>query len=361
MKGFIIASTVLFCAGVVHADVNDIQEAKRNGTNALFSYAQKMEKAKKFEEAVDAYREIASSEKNVLRIQEALIKSAQAKVKVNLNDIGGAVNDLNKVLETKKSDPKTGVANHMTAVTRLSQIYAGRLNDYSAAIRLIDEFLADETIAPANRKRLIQTKENLLRGQVNSLVAAKKYEEARKMAAENLKKMPGAASTASCVNVEMAYSKKFTAGKQYDEADRILRAAAQTKGINPRQRWLIQECLLQNQMSKKDFAAAAKELDQLKKMPGGTKSGIVYAEVRFLLASGKNEEAIALLVQSAQDTSFNRKERGNFYSSAALNTISKLKDIKRAEEYYAQAKSLLGGKYKNAQVEKQLQFWKKKL
>lgn len=359
MKGFIIASTVLFCAGVVYADANDIEEAKRNGTKALFSYGQKMEKAKKYEEAVDAYREIAATEKDVLRIQEALIKSAQAKLK--LKDFGGAVNDLNKVLETKKSDPKTGVANHMTAVTRLSQIYAGRLNDYSAAIRLIDEFLADETIAPANRKRLIQTKENLLRGQVNSLVAAKKYEEARKMAAENLKKMPGAASTASCVNVEMAYSKKFTAGKQYDEADRILRAAAQTKGINPRQRWLIQECLLQNQMSKKDFAAAAKELDQLKKMPGGTKSGIVYAEVRFLLASGKNEEAVALLVQSAQDTSFNRKERGSFYSSAALNAISKLKDIKRSEEYYAQAKSLLGGKYKNTQVEKQLQFWKKKL
>jgi|GEM_PF-3736130 len=359
MRGFIIASAVLFCAGVVHADVNDIEEAKRNGTNALFSYGQKMEKAKKYEDAVDAYREIAPSEKNVLRIQEALLKSADAKLK--LKDFGGAVNDLNKVLETKKSDPKTGGPNHMTAVIRLSQIYAGRFNDYSAAIRLLDEFLADETIAPANRKRLIQTKENLLRGQVNSLLTARKYEEARKMAAENLKKMPGATSVTSCVNVEMAYSKMLTSKKQYDEADRILRAAAQTKGINQRQLWLIQECLLQNQMSKKDFAAAEKELKQLKKMSGGTKSGNVYAEVRFLLASGKNEEAIALLVKSAQDTSFNQKERGNFYSSAALNTITKLKDIKRTEEYYAQAKSLLGGKYRNVQIEKQLEFWKKKL
>ena len=35
-----------------------------------------MEKAKKYEEAVDAYREIAATEKDVLRIQETLIKSA---------------------------------------------------------------------------------------------------------------------------------------------------------------------------------------------------------------------------------------------------------------------------------------------
>ena len=47
MKGFIIASAVLFCAGVVYADANDIEEAKRNGTKALFSCGQKMEKAKK--------------------------------------------------------------------------------------------------------------------------------------------------------------------------------------------------------------------------------------------------------------------------------------------------------------------------
>lgn len=359
MKGFIIAGAVLFFAGVVHADANDIEEAKRNGTNALFSYAQKMEKAKKFEEAVDAYREIASSEKNVLRIQEALIKSAQAKLK--LKDFGGAANDLDKILKLRKTDPKSGAANYQTAITRLAGIYTTRFNDHSGAIRLVDEALADENLAPGAKKRLKQLRDSLQRGRVNSLLAAKKYEEARKLAAENLKKMPGAASVASCIGVEIACGKALTSKKQFDEAYRVFRSAAQIKGANARQYWLVQECILQNRMSKKDFSAAEKELEQLKKMPGGSKTGIVYAEVRFLLASGKNEEAVDLLVKSAQDTSFNQRERGNFYSSAALNTISKLKDIKRAEEYYAQAKSLLGGKYKNAQFEKQLQFWKKKL
>jgi tetratricopeptide (TPR) repeat protein len=359
MKGFIIASAVLFCAGVVYADANDIEEAKRNGTKALFSCGQKMEKAKKYEEAVDAYREIAATEKDVLRVQEALIKSAQAKLK--LKDFGGAANDLDKILKLRKTDPKTGASNYQTAITRMAGIYTTRFNDHSGAIRLVDEALADENLAPGAKKRLKLLRDSLQRGQVNSLVAAKKYEEARKLAAENLKKMPGAASVASCINVEIACGKALTSKKQFDEADRIFRSASQIKGANARQYWLLQECILQNQMSKKDFAAAAKELEQLKKMPGGSKTGIVYAEVRFLLASGKNGAAIDLLVKSAQDTSFNQKERGNFYSSAALNTIMKLKDIKRTEEYYAQAKSLLGGKYKNAQVEKQLEFWKKKL
>ena len=49
------------------------------------------------------------------------------------------------------------------------------------------------------------------------------------------------------------------------------------------------------------------------------------------------------------------------HNAYVFKGLSELKDIKRTEEYYAQAKSLLGGKYKNAQVEKQLQFWKKKL
>ena len=359
MKGFIIASAVLFCAGVVYADANDIEEAKRNGTKALFSCGQKMEKAKKYEEAVEAYREIAATEKDVLRIQEALIKSAQAKLK--LKDFGGAVNDLKKVLELKKTDPKTGASNYQTAVTRLAGIYTSRFNDYSGAIRLVDEALADENLVSGAKKRLKLLRDSLQRGRVNSLLAAKKYEEARKLAAENLEKMPGAASAASCISVEIACGKALTSKKQFDEAYRVFRSAAQIKGANARQYWLVQECILQNRMSKKDFAAAEKELEQLKKMPGGSKTGIVYAEVRFLLASGKNEEAVALLVQSAQDTSFSKKERGNFYSSAALNAISKLKDIKRAEEYYEQAKSLLGGKYKNVQVEKLLEFWKKKL
>ena len=357
MKRFNFAVAFLLGAGVLYADGTGFEEAKQGGTKALLSYGQKMEKEKKFEEAVLAYKEVASTEKNVIQVQEALLKSSQ--VKVNLKDLGGAVNDLEKVLETRKTDPKTGAANHLTAVIRLAQILSTKLNDFPGAIALVDDFQKDQELPPASRKRLEQTRNSLLRNQVNSLVRAKKYEEARKLAADNMQKLPGPEMSAACINVEIAYSKSLTSKKQYDEADKVLRAAAQIKGAKPANYWRVQEAIIQNLMSKKDYVVGQKELDLLKKMPGGSKNNTVMAEVRFLLSSGKSEEAIDLLVKSAEDKSFKQKERGSFYNSAALNTMAKLHDVKRAEEYYEKAKSLLGEKFKNARLEKMITNWKK--
>ena len=87
--------------------------------------------------------------------------------------------------------------------------------------------------------------------------------------------------------------------------------------------------LMQIKIGKKDFKGAANELLLLKKMPGGSRFNCVMEEVRLLLVMQKSDEAIALLLKSASDSSFSSKERGNFWNSAAYNVLTKNMDVKR--------------------------------
>ena len=117
---------------------------------------------------------------------------------------------------------------------------------------------------------------------------------------------------------------------------------------------------MMNMLSKRDQAAAKKELEILKQMPG-SKNGKILAEVRYLTSFNMNKEAVDLLVKSAEDTSFSKNVRAGFYGSAAFYAVSRLHNIKLCEFYYGKAKELMGPKHRNAQVEKSLAYWKKKL
>ena len=86
MKAIRFIAAALLCANVVYADANEFAKAKEQGTKALIKYGQKLEKAKKYNDAICVYQTIISSEKDAANVQEALIKSAKAKVK--LNDFG---------------------------------------------------------------------------------------------------------------------------------------------------------------------------------------------------------------------------------------------------------------------------------
>ena len=77
------------------------------------------------------------SDKNVANVQEALIKSAKAKVK--LNDFGGAINDYEKVLKLKDDKQKKTFSHYVTAIQELSTIYSNRLNDFPGAIALVEK------------------------------------------------------------------------------------------------------------------------------------------------------------------------------------------------------------------------------
>lgn len=348
----------LLCAGIVCAGESELAKAKKNGTKALFKYAQKLEKSKKYEEAIEVYYDIIASEKNIAVIQDARIKSSKAKARSK--DYGGAIHDLQNVLAMKEKYPKTRLSYYQTAIMDLAHIYSSRMGNYAGAIELLDNAMADKGFAFA-KKRFQQKKESLLQEQVKKLAAIRKFDEARKLAAENLKKMPGKTSIASMINTETAYGKWLTSRKKFAEADQVLRAAAKLQGAAAVHYWRIQEAVVQNQTSKRNWTETKKELEKLKKMPGAPRTGIVLAESRVLNAFGKNHELVQLYVQAANDPKYTRRERGFFYADAAFYAVSKLKNIKLSEEYYAKAKALIGKKYRNARVEKSLTYWRGKL
>jgi tetratricopeptide (TPR) repeat protein len=358
MKVFSFVTAALFSAGMVYADSAELEKAKQQGAKALIQYGQKLEKAKKYNDAICAYQAIVSSDKNVANVQEALIKSAKAKVK--LNDFGGAINDYEKVLKLKDDNQKKTLSNYVTAIQDLSTIYSNRLNDFPGAIALVEKAEKTPNLHANEKNRLKAKRGALLSGQVSALIHAKKFDDARKLAAANLKNMPGATSAGSCINVEIAYSKTLTSKKKYAEADKVLRAANQFKGAKPGSYYAIQEAIMMNMLSKRDQAAAKKELEILKQMPG-PKNGKILAEVRYLTSFNMNKEAIDLLVKSAEDTSFSKNVRAGFYGSAAFFAVSRLHNIKLCESYYAKAKELMGPKYKNTQVENSLNYWRRKL
>ena len=358
MKAIRFIAAALLCANVVYADANEFAKAKEQGSKALIKYGQKLEKAKKYNDAICAYQAIISSDKNVANVQEALIKSAKAKVK--LNDFGGAINDYEKVLKLKDDNQKKTLSHYVTAIQELSTIYSNRLNDFPGAIALVEKAEKTPNLHASEKNRLKARRGALLAGQVNAFVRARKFEAARKQAAANLKSTPGATSAGSCINVEIAYSKTLTSKKKYAEADKVLRAAKQFKGAKPGSYYAIQEAIMMNMLSKRDQAAAKKELEILKQMPG-SKNGKILAEVRYLTSFNMNKEAVDLLVKSAEDTSFSKNVRAGFYGSAAFYAVSRLHNIKLCEFYYGKAKELMGPKHRNAQVEKSLAYWKKKL
>lgn len=358
MKVFSFVTAALFSAGMVYADSAELEKAKQQGAKALIQYGQKLEKAKKIDDAICAYQTVISSDKNVANVQEALIKSAKAKVK--LNDFGGAINDYEKVLKLKDDNQKKTLSHYVTAIQELSTIYSNRLNDFAGAIALVEKAEKTPNLHASEKNRLKAKRGALLAGQVNALVRAKKFDDARKLAASNLKRMPGATSAAACINVEIAYSKTLTSKKKFAEADKVLRAAKQFKGAKPGSYYAIQEAIMMNMLSKRDQAAAKKELEILKQMPG-PKNGKILTEVRYLTSFNMNKEAVDLLVKSAEDTSFSKNVRAGFYGSAAFFAVSRLHNIKLCESYYAKAKELMGPKHRNMQVEKSLNYWRRKL
>ena len=358
MKAIRFIAAALLCANVVYADANEFAKAKEQGTKALIKYGQKLEKAKKYNDAICVYQTIISSEKDAANVQEALIKSAKAKVK--LNDFGGAINDYEKVLKLKDDNQKKTLGNYVTAIQELSTIYSNRMNDFAGAIALVEKAEKTPNLNVHEKNRLKNKRGTLLAGQVTVLTRAKKFDAARKLAAANMKRTPGATSVTACINVEIAYSKTLTSQKKFAEADKALRAAKQFKGAKPGNYYAIQENIMMNMINKRDQAAAKKELEILKQMPG-LKSGKILAEVRYLTSFSLNKEAVDLLAKSAEDTSFNNKVRAGFYGSAAFFAVSRLHNIKLCESYYAKAKELMGPKYKNMQVENSLKYWRRKL
>lgn len=359
MKVFYCIFTFLFCAGMVSAGEKELSRAGTQGTAGLAKYAIKLEKEKKYEEAILVYKEIIASEKNIPEIQNFLIKSAKGKMKIN--DFGGAVHDLEQVLAMKKSSLKKSLKHCETAVMELAAIYSSRMKNYSGALLLLDKAVSDKDFSTAAIKKFSRKKEILLQEEVNTLVRLKKFDAARKKAAENRKKMPGSATVKSVINTETAYAKMLTGRKKYSEANIVLQEAAKIKGASPKEYWSIQEAHFLNELAARKFDAAKAALDKLAKMPGGNRNTLVMLKVRMLFISGKDREMVELLVKNANDSRFTEKEQGKFYAEAAFYAVSRLKNIKLSEEYYAKAKARYGKNYRNTRVEKSLAYWKNKL
>ena len=150
------------------------------------------------------------------------------------------------------------------------------------------------------------------------------------------------------------------AAKKYAEAEALATKLLTIKGCGNAFYWQIRAMLMQIKIGKKDFKGAANELLLLKKMPGGSRFNCIMEEVRLLLVMQKSDEAIALLLKSASDSSFSSREWGNFWNSAAYNVLTKNMDMKKAEECYKKARTLLGSKFRNLLLEKLILRYKNK-
>jgi hypothetical protein len=335
-------------------------KAKEGGIKSLNTYAAKMLKEKKYDDAINAYTFILEMEKSKSAIQNTLFASAKAKAANE--DFGGAVNDLIKAGKTVSGNAKADAAFQLKALLFLTSIYAEKINDYPKAFSVVEEALNNGFFSgnPAHKKALLNRKNSLQRSEVNSLLKLKKYDEARRLASANYEKAKSLSTLTAFLDTETAFCKYLLGTKKFAEAEALARKLAAIKGAKKSFYWHNQALILQIKTRKKDFAGAEKELAVLKKTPGGIPFYLVMEEVRLLLAMQKSDAAISLLLKSAENPSFKAKERGNFYNSAALNVLIKNMNVKRAEEYYEKAKALSGAKFRNLQLEKLLKSYRNK-
>ena len=352
-----------FLAGLVFTgklSAGELTKAKEGGLKSLNTYAAKMLKEKKYDDAINAYTLILEKEKSKSAIQNTLYASAKAKAANG--DFGGAVNDLVKAGKVVSSNAKANAAFQLKVITFLSSIYAENFNDFCKAYALLDEALKNKIFLeiPAYKQSLLARKDSLKRAEINSFLKLKKYDAARKLASANYTETKSVPSFAIFLDTETAYCKYLLGTKKFAEAEALARKLAATKGAKKSFYYYNQILLIQIKTKKKDFAGAEKELAILKNFPGCNKFTLVMEEVRLLIAMQKNDEAVSLLLKSAENTSFNAKERGNFYNSAALNVLKQNMDVNRAEEYYKKAKDFLGAKFRNLQLEKLLKHYRNK-
>ena len=359
MKKISFICIALSMTSIISAAPAENSSSAKQSAKELIATGQKLEKAKQFEAAIEAYNEAIAVEKNILGLQNALLKSAKAKVKIK--DLGGAINDLEKLLSLKKNNPTVGLINYQTAILEIANIYSNHVKDFNGAIALVDQALADKSYNASMIKKFIQRKNALLQGQVNELVKYKKFDQARKLAATNLKNMPSDATKIAVINTEIAYAKYLTAKKKLKESEAILRAAAKIKVANSKIYWAIQEAILQNAIVSKNIVIAQKELDILKKMSNGDKLYLVKPQERFFLAFGKNKELVDFLINTAKDSKLTKRKQADLYADASFYAVSKLKNLKLSRELYAKAKALAGKNYRNMRVEKSQAYWEKKL
>ena len=100
-----------FLAGLVFTgklSAGELTKAKEGGIKSLNTYAAKMLKEKKYDDAINAYTLILEKEKSKSAIQNTLYASAKAKAANG--DFGGAVNDLVKAGKVVSSNAKANAA-----------------------------------------------------------------------------------------------------------------------------------------------------------------------------------------------------------------------------------------------------------
>jgi hypothetical protein len=358
-KDYLFLIPALLLAANVSA-AGELDKAAAGGNKSLNIYAAQMLKAKNYEEALSAYTLLLEKEKSVSgRIN---LLSSSAKAKLQLEDFGGAVNDLRKAQAVKHPNVKVNAANQLRILLQMTDIYAGKLNDFPRAFGLVEDALKNKELfgTPAAQKVLQARKKALMKSFITSLVKLKKYAEARSLAQKNLEKEKSEYALKIFTEIETLHCKHLMAAKKYAEAEALAQKLLTLKGCGNAFYWQIRAMLMQIKIRKKDFKGAANELLLLKKMPGGSRFNCVMEEVRLLLVMQKSDEAIALLLKSASDSSFSSRERGNFWNSAAYNVLIKNMDVKKAEEYYKKARTLLGSKFRNLLLEKLILRYKNK-
>lgn len=360
MKTNHLCLSALLLISVHVSQGGELEKAAVGGIKNLNLYAARMLKAKKYDEAVSAFTLLLEKEKSISARVNILTSSAKAKCQ--LEDFGGAVNDLRKALELKHPNARVHAADQMRIVQILSDIYAKKLNDFPKAFELVDNALNNKTLfnTPAQQKALQVRKEALFKSQTAALVRLKKFAEARALAQKNLEKLKSAAALHALTDVETSYCKYLMATKKYAEARVLAQKLLSVKGERIAFYWHTRAMLLRIRTAQKDFAGAAAELELLKKTPGGSRFNNIMEEVRFLLARQQSDAAIALLVKSAADPVFSAKERGKLWNSAAMNVLIKNMDVKKAENYYKKAKDLLGKNFRDLRLENLLRHYRNK-
>ena len=130
----------------------ELAKAKEGGIQSLNTYAKKMLKEKKYDDAINAYTFILEMEKSKSAIQNTLFASAKAKAANE--DFGGAVNDLIKAGKAVSGNAKADAAFQLKALLFLTSIYAEKINDYPKAFSVVEEALNNGIFSgnPAHKK-----------------------------------------------------------------------------------------------------------------------------------------------------------------------------------------------------------------
>ena len=161
-KDYLFLIPALLLAANISA-AGELAKAAAGGNKSLNIYAAKMLKAKNYEEALSAYTLLLEKEKSVsARIN---LLSSSAKAKLQLEDFGGAVNDLRKAQAVKHPNVKVNAANQLRILLQMTDIYAGKLNDYPRAFGLVEAALKNKELfgTPAAQKVLHAKKEALMK------------------------------------------------------------------------------------------------------------------------------------------------------------------------------------------------------